>query len=452
MPALDPSGFQMSAVIVSGGKRYPLWLTPQGDSPGAMDELTSGMPILESVDIEMSLGLASKVTAQIAAPFDMGMRILESGVLRIGNVLEVQIGYPRIGRFMPWISSMMAQPSIKISPDEGLTATLNGEGGAFAALRGSRSSQYANTTYADIIRQLGESETYGFVVDLPDRSGGDDPLYQQRESVSQSNQSDWFFIQWITRASNCDCWLQPSREQAGRQVLKVARRRVSLGAAPRFTFVMRGKSDFDTLFPIFEWESNAEGIWLPPAATSVRSVEVNPDTLEVTELLATPQTTDVPATGEAVPADTGARVEDTMVRLTPPRDGETSGEMIYTSPRDPRGVEAVAEAHRTESSMRGGVEAQLTTIGIPDIFPNDMVGVANFGPFDGLYLIKKSTHRCSSSEWGMTLELLNNATTQDFLAEALRGFAPIVNEETTPVPSGDAEGGGLEIRPEVEGS
>jgi hypothetical protein len=78
-----------------------------------------------------------------------------------------------------------------------------------------------------------------------------------------------------------------------------------------------------------------------------------------------------------------------------------------------------------------------------------MVSIANFGILNSLYLVKKINHRLSSSEWTMTLELLNNATSRDFLAECVRGFAPVVNEQTPPTPAGDAEGGGTDVDPEI---
>ncbi len=449
MLVLDPSGFQMAAVIVAGGTRYPLWLTPQTDNPGAIDELTNGLPIVESVDIEIALGLNSKVTLTVAADYDIGMRIIESDLLRIGNVLEVQIGYPRLGRFTPWISSLMVQPSLRITPDEGFSATINGEGGAFAALRGSRSTQYQNTTYAEIIRQIGESDDYRFIVQLPEQNGSNDPLYRQRVSVSQSNQADWFFLQGLVRASNCDAWMEPSRDEPGRQVLAVHRRSTALGAAPRFTFVMRGNVDFDTTFPIMEFESNMEGIWLPGAGTSVRTTMVNPDTLETTDLIATPQTTDVPATGDAVPSDGGTRIEDTEVRLTPARADDVAGDFLYTGDRDHRGGADQIASHQTEGALRGSVQADITTIGIPDLFPGELVPIANFGIFNGLYLVEKVTHRCAPGEWTLSAHILNNATTTSFLIEALSGFPARVNEETAPLPTGDAVGGGTEVEPEA---
>jgi hypothetical protein len=448
MTAIDPSGFQISAIIVAGGRRYPLWLVPNGTESGLPDTFENGLPILESLDIETGLALNSKVTATLAAPFDLGLRILDSDLLRVGNVLEVQVGYARIGRFTPWISSMMTMPSVKISPDEGLSVTINGEGGAFAALRNSGSREYREKTYAQIIREICEGDNYNLIVTLPEQNGSEDPLYRTRERVSMANQSDWFFVQWITRSSNCDCWIAPSTDESGRQELIVARRSRTMGAAPRFTFRMRGLSDFETVFPILDWDSNAEGVWLPGSAVSIRTMSVNPDDLTVTELSTSSEESSVPSTGASVPSDGGARVEDVSVRLTPARTEDTAGAHLYVPDRDPRGTADVLAAHQTESALRGGVQADMSTIGIPDFFPGEILEVDGLGVFDALYLAEKVTHRVQPGEWTMQVHLLNNATTNSFLVETLSGFAAAVNEETAPASTGDATGGGTEVSPE----
>lgn len=451
MATLDPSGFQMAVVVIADGRRYNLWANPAGGSPvgdaggDAATGLPEGLPIVESLDIEMGLGLNSKVTINIAAPYELGMQILRTPLLRIGNVIEVQVGYPRAGRFMPWISAMAAQPSVTVSPTDGLTATINGEGGAFAALRNTRSVEYQNKSYADIITELAGNEDYNFIVQLPDQQAGDDPLYRTRERVSQANQSDWFFMQFITRSANCDAWVEPSADEAGRQNFVCRRRAESFGAAPRYTFVMRGQADFDRVWPIFDFSSNAEGVWLPGGATGVRVGGINPTDLTATTLLVTGETTDVPATADSVPSDGGARVEDTAVRLTTTRDDSTVGEHVYVSERDPRGAAEVAESTRTEAAGRGGIQATISSFGIPDLLPSEIIAIAELGVFDSLYQIQKVTHRLAPGEWTMSLDLINNAVATDFMALALQGFAPVVNTETAPVSAGDAEGGGTEV-------
>ena len=278
---------------------------------------------------------------------------------------------------------------------------------------------------------------------VPDSTGADDPLYLARERLSQSAQSDWFFIQYIVRAANCDAWLEPSSSSEGRQTLRVLRRETVLGSTPLFSFVMRGNADFEVYFPIFEFETQAEGVWLPGSATTIRTGELNPTTGSVTDLITSRDESTVPSAGPVVVAPGGAVVEDTAVRAAVAAEGDTAGEHIYVSERDPRTAVEVATAHLTESALRGGgIQATITTIGIPDLFPGTMVGVLGVGVFNGLYLVQKVTHRLSAEEWTMTLELINNATETAMLSDILRGFTPRHSDATSPEPAGDAVGGG----------
>ena len=116
---LDPSGFQISVevIIADTGERFPLWMRP-GESgvPETVRQVDRALgltgstpigdlPIVESVDITISRGLVMGVTIAIAAPFQLGLDLLETNLFVIGNTYEVRIGYPRLGRFLPWISS-----------------------------------------------------------------------------------------------------------------------------------------------------------------------------------------------------------------------------------------------------------------------------------------------------------------------------------------------------------
>jgi hypothetical protein len=464
MPVLDPSGFQMAVRIVTTDRQiYPLWMSAEGGATAGAtsttdagldgEALIAGLPCVESVDIEIGLGMNSKLTIAIATPFDLGLAVLASPLMREGNVIECQVGYPRIGRFMPWISVMAARPDARISPDEGFSATLNGEGGAFIALRGSRTAEYQNKSYVDMLREILTHEGYENIdLAVPDSDGPSDPLYQVRERLSQSAQSDWFFIQYIVRAANCDAWMEPSSSTDGRQTLRILRREAVLGSTPRFSFVMRGNADFEVYFPILEFETQAEGVWLPGAATTIRTGELNPTSGGALDRLTTRADSPVPAAGPVVAATGGATVEDTAVIAAVTAEGDVAGDHLYVSERDPRTAAEVATAHLTESSLRGGgIQATITTIGIPDLFPGQMVGVVGVGVFNGLYLVQKVTHRVSAEEWGMTMELINNATETAMLSDILRGFTPRTNDATPPEPAGDAASGGTTTVEPVEG-
>ena len=142
MSVIDPSGFQMNVrVRVSEEQIFNLWIggaegrSPAGaqtgasffSGPGVFDDL----PIVTSVEMEMGLGLNGKVSVGISATSDLGLALLESRLFIIGNVVEVQLGYPKIGLFTPWFGGIQAKPSIQWDPNEGLTATMNVEGAGF---------------------------------------------------------------------------------------------------------------------------------------------------------------------------------------------------------------------------------------------------------------------------------------------------------------------------------
>lgn len=456
MPVLDPSGFQMAVrIVTTEGDIYPLWMSQDGahlaDTLATVDAalgisgdfLITGLPCVESVDIEIGLGANSKLTVSIATPFDIGLAVLASPLMRIGNVIECQVGYPRIGRFLPWISAITARPDIRINADEGFSASINGEGGAFIALRATRTTEYRNASYVDVVQAILANEGYENIdLDVPESTGESDPLYITRERVSQAAQSDWFFVQYVVRAANCDAWIEPASGEEGRQKLKIVRREEVLGGTPRFSFVMRGNADFDVYFPIFEFETQAEGVWLPGAATSVRTGELNPTTGTVTSLVVTRSESQVPSTGPAVVAPGSTTVNDTGVALAVSTNEDTAGDHIYVSERDHRTPAAVATAHLTESALRGGgIRATVSSVGIPDLFPGQLVGIVGIGVFDGLYLVTKVTHRLSAEEWTMSLDLINNATETAMLSAVISGFTPRQNDATPPEPAGDAVGG-----------
>lgn len=428
--ALDPSGFQLSAVIrTTDGYSVNLWMKgSRGGLDGAVDDalnsvaaldgmlgggggstpqfMSMDLPYLESVDVDVSLGLSCRVSATIATPFDIGLQLLDTSLFQIGNLFEVQVGYPRSGRFTPWVSVMMAKPSIRISGDEGMSLTLNGDGGGFAALRGSSGKTYSGKSYREIVEEIADFHQWNTV--FPDES--DELLTKTRESVSQSHMTDWFFIQHIVRSAGCDAFLSPNED--GKRTLFVIRRKDALNKKPKVRLLMRGNPNFDTDFPILDFESEAEGVWLPGAAVVVKSQDIDPDDRRLVTAEATSETTREPSLGDAgVPSDGTATIEGERVQLVSSGgDEERSGEYLTTSARDPRGQQEIAQAHRDESMLRGGMNASITTYGLPELFPGEIVEVTGLGIFNSNYLITEMTWSANSSEFLSKLKCLNNAS------------------------------------------
>jgi hypothetical protein len=424
MNALDGGEAGLSAGIagVSGGGGN---LGGVGSGAGGGGSTLTGadlanldLPIVESAQIEMSLGLVGKVTLELATTYDLGLKLLDSPFFAIGNTIEVQIGYPRSKRFTPWVSAITSKPSLRVSPEEGLTATINGEGGAMAALRGVSGKTYTGMSYYLIIEEIAAEHDWDIelpgdpaVTQIAEIVGGDAPEFlKKRDVVSQGQVSDWFFIQNMCRSSGCNAYLGPSQEQ-GRWKLFVKQRKDAFAAEPRFKFVSRGQSDFEKSFPLLEFETEAEFVWLEGGSVKTSTNDINPDTKKTEPFDATAETSPDPALGESGSANSEKRkVESNTVQLTHTEGEGRTGEFLVVSSRDPKGPKAVAQSHRDELAIRGGVTATMMSFGIPELLPGDIVQADTLGVFNGLYGINALTHTANDSEWSMSLDVINNAS------------------------------------------
>lgn len=454
---LDPSGFQIAVVLRAGGDTFPLWMGGaiqdgstlyQGDD--ASDVLYDDIPIVESVQVDIGMGLIGKVTVEIAATYDLGLKLLESALFAIGSVLDVQIGYPRIGKFLPWFSTMTAKPSVNINPDDGLTATLNGEGGAFASARGGSSETFTGT-YASIIEAIANQESNGWNLDIPARAGAEDPLYVERESVSQGNRTDWMFVQYICRMANYDCWIMPDPDIQGANLLRLRRRADSMNGKPRYTFVSRGQCDFVNSFPILSFETSAEGVWLPPGARGNTVADVNIRTREVPpEETVRPEDTDVPVLpGDTTTGEGAEEADGTVVATEPvPRDARGVGRRVVHPTHSPESAVEILRTMATEGRQHGGLNATFSTIGIPDLFPGEVVKLVGLGIFSGNYVVESVSHSAAPGDWSMTVKLLGDGVDARGLETAISTLWDRYNQQEADEEE-EAGGGGTDIVPET---
>jgi hypothetical protein len=458
MTVFAPSGFQISVVLVTSDGRFPLWVggatIGKGEDSrnifrGEEIDLTD-LPIVESVEIELNLGLNGKLNVEIAAPFDLGMLLLESQLFTIGNAIEAQIGYPKLNMFTPWFSTMTAKPSLQISGSEGLTATLNGEGGAFGAIRSGAPTVYRNKSYADIINEIASDPSNNWLVNMPrEFSGSGSALHTKRSGVSQGNLSDWNLIQVLSRGASCDAYIAPPRSEDRQAVLHIIPRSDYLTMKPRYTFVLRGRCDFVNYFPIFDFESTAEGVWLPRGSGPLRYADINPDSREEEE-----ETNDHSEEqhigGDASPTSGSTQVDDITTSLVSARGvSGFAGRFLATSSRDSRGQQEVSRQEGEEEAMRGGLQLTISTIGIPDLFPGDVVYIANAGIFSGNYSIEGLTHRASGGDWSMTLKLLSNALSAEAIVQGLQDQWQNFNQEQPEVTTDAGSGIGSEVLPDL---
>lgn len=524
--AIDPSGFHIEVGIVwPNGQKVPLWMNGGSgfDASGAFAQLggeaasvvegaVGGMrggvgpvgppgaiagldlAIVESAEIEVSLGLVATITIQIAAPYDLGIILLEEGLFAIGLIYEVRIGYPGVARFTPVFRAVAQKPSIKISGDEGLTVTLNGSGGGMAATRGSSPEVHENLSYREIIEQIAVRHGWDLKVGAIGKEKNvivgaipgignvferrtESALDEKREKTSQENLDDWSFLQRMVRNAGCDAWLSPVRESNnGKPTLHIQLRKESMAATPSFRFMMRGNPDFQSSFPVLDLEAEAEFVWLPAAAVRVTSRDVNPDTGKTDESVATQESSGEPALGDAgVPSSAQKEVDGTKVQLVdadpekPPSGGlggavgdvasaagigasgggsggrDRTGQYLPISARDPRDAGQLVQAQRDEGAMRGGIGVNITSYAIPEMMPGEVVRVDGAGPFNTNYYVMKVKHTANATEWTMRLEMLNNSASKGFFDQGLTKDTKNKNSKEVPGSTGNSMSGGSDL-------
>jgi hypothetical protein len=442
--AFDPSGFQMKARLRTVSDVWDLWIGGGESESGA--SMFNGpakfkdVPIVSSIQMEINLGLTAKVTIGINATYEMGLALLDSQLFVIGNTVEVQIGYPRQGIFTPWYGGITAKPSIRISADEGLIATLNVEGGGFSSLRTSSNRQFRARSYLQIIQEIASLHAWN-VITFPsylDTVAGS-PMNEER-SISQGNFTDWRFIQTLCRSGQCDAFLQPDPNFAGKTALVIRER--GENPQPRLKLNARGQSDFLNTFPLFTFESDPVAAWLPRGSGNVRCADVDPDSRVESEVEVDQTTTSTPRTADATAASGGQNVGNQRVELRGEPGPNRLGERLLCSGRDPRGPDQVVASHSDEQQASAGFSATCSTFGIPYIFPGDFVQVINIGVLSGNFGVQGVTQRAEPGMWTTVLELKSNAIFSEQLVEILQDEVPITNsqeaEETPEVGSGAA--------------
>ncbi|MBW2168976.1 MAG: hypothetical protein JRG69_06915 [Deltaproteobacteria bacterium] len=491
MPVIDPSGFMISVKLVTArGAEFPLWMdgARASDRPGAesifLDSalVLQDLPIVTAVNIEMQRSYVCTCTVEISATYELGLALLESDLFIIGNVLEVKVGYPRIGLFLPVISTMAVKPSVAINPDDGLTATINGQGGTFAGMRGQTNRQWQNKSVADVLQELANLKQNLWTIDLPERripavavriatiaeAGGPvviapvDPLYSERGNISQTNKTDWREFTSLCRQVGCFAVVRPVNDEEGPLHVVVRRDSEASSEDPVYTVVARGQIDFmspNGRFPLLSFETEAEGMWLGAGTNRVTSNDLSPltgeqdpvdATIEQTSEEITPGTTGTPGPGAGMVGDVNVSVaaepEDGGDRMIP-----ASAASIERSPE-----EVVQQGNREESARGGGMSATVSIIGNPLAFPGERIRLENLGVFSGNYEINSMSHAVADGGWTTTMTLLRRGSVDtDHISELLRrAIVPDVSDQPPPDQSGieeDAQGGGDMVVEPVEG-
>lgn len=423
MPVIDPSGFHISAQLVTSRGVFPLRVggAQQGGQSfftGESGQDMLDLPVVERANIELNFGMGGNISVDVYAPFEISKAILNSELFRIGNLLQVQIGYPASGAFLPWFSGMTTKPSFRIDPSQGLTATITAVNGAFTAVRNSNPAVWEGSSYADIVTDIASRPYNNWRVELPEqtRTGSvpnrNDPLYRERGSISQSNRADWPFLYHLCRTASCELVLLYTNDQESRPTLQVRRRSDMLSGEPVYTFVMWGQVDFINRFPLFNFETSGEGVWMPRGNAPVRYGDWNPDTQEEIAGVVTQEDRTLARIDRLLEETLGSGVTDEALGTEITLSALADVGIFLPARGAESGYDAAegAAQEADEDSGRGGINASFSSIGLPFVYPGDLVRILGVGDFfDGNYLVEGITHEASAGEWTMNFKCLTNA-------------------------------------------
>lgn len=442
MPVVDPSGIQISvSVKTARGATFPLWMggARTSDKLGQGDSIFldanvqyRDLPIVTGVNIEMSMNYNATCTVELAATYELGLALLESELFIIGNVITVQVGYPRINLWLPRLSMMGVKPSVSINPDDGLTATLNGQGGIFASMRSQSSRQWQDTTVKDVIEAIANLKHNRWTVEFPSqgRRGNvpdqGDPLYIQRNNINQRGETDWAFVTRIVRAVGCRTVVRPIPDGGATRIVIVRDSDVAR-QDPVYTLVSRGQIDMvapNGRFPLLSFESEAEGVWLSSGSDRTTTSDISSTTGETTSAEATQETVadDAPnATTGSVGTGSGEVDDVNVAGRAAPEDGGDRHIPSPSSSTESTPEERVVQSTREESERGGGMNATVTTIGNPVAFPNDRIRIENLGLFSGNYEIEGMSHQVAEGDWTTTMKLIRRGSVMsEHISELLR--------------------------------
>ena len=462
---MDPFSILINAQIKTAeGKEYYLWdktyklseVIGSGEGIDSSEDLFN-LPVVESVSVELAMGMVGTINIEISTTFELGLQLLKSDLFKIGNYVQCRIGYANKGIFTPWFGGTTKQPSIAINSEEGLTASIQADSAGFAALRSITKDRDLTTgvSIKDIIDEF--AERYGMKIQYSTASEDgvqySDELEQAftqetireytvaRKNLSSGVLSDWSFVKWMLRCINIDIMSFAIEKDS---VLVLFDRRTLTSPRPSMTLVYRGPVDFKTRFPLTSFETEGVFVWMPQGAVSSSSSDVDPDTKETVshENDATQDESEAVG-GDALPAAGAVQSGGVQVAVRGVSDGERTEPV---SSRHPAGMSNVSSHANQEARHRGNMVANIEMVGQPLAITGTIVRVEGLGVFDGNYYINSLTHSAGSGEFNTTMQLVKNAQTAISLPRSLQELLDKVNNQV-PREEEESEGGGRTVEP-----
>lgn len=380
-----------------------------------------GFPFLTGVSVTLRFADVPTIEFSIDAPYEEGIRMLNSTMFHVGNTVEVVVGY---------VGGPLSQRFYGILQEGGMGLQINPDGvsGSVKANPLGRQAFYESTfggrpvpatdTIRDALVQAG-----GFkVIFTPDAEARLDQINAQggRPIWYDGIHTRWSLFQRMIEQTGCAYELTRDFDDDGKPTVLVSTREEIQAAAPRRRLVMRGAFDLHNgQYPMISY-SPQEHIKLftwarDPKAAGVAGSTIN-EAGEVVTVFQRPSDSEMQGGKEENPAPYG----DPEAKSSPLGDGEVEID-APASPFEgkrnsvPMLVEIDGKAHRAaiermlrsyvdEGRENDAIKASIVTVGIPDLKPGEIVEVDGVGAFfNGKYTVKEVVHTVHPGSYETTI-------------------------------------------------
>lgn len=447
------SPFLAAAIIDPLGNRWPLWLKQlvpeaQRTSRTGANLQVESIPYLSELSVKLDLAFAPVIKAVLTPPFAEGRKLLDSSIIEFGySRLEVQFGYaggaPAGVVLSNVFSGQLFEPDIQFGTD--ITITLNAQGdGGFDAATTASTKTYSGVTRRELIQTLasGPGGTRKLKVNTTEADADADVRARLdfAVDVTGGGYTNWFLIQLLARQVRC--WAVIVGDE-----LLLRPRNLLLSSAPTrvftyFDYPAGAIGPSTGVFPILSATSPAKAVYF---SGIVQKGLIVRDIASATGAVIA-SVIDDPAVSSGR-TGRGARALDIQHAssrgvITGPEPGTEDGRVLAPgAPDDPVAV-ATAEADHQEHTGSVGIRLELTTLGIPDLFPGEVFGVRGLGRrFDSVnYGIFEVTHTIGGSGYETQIMAESNIApyaTEDTILEP--DASGPVSPAAPPVQAGDTD-------------
>lgn len=399
-----------AVALVTETDRIPLFgnLTPkQADSAGGVHSLNH----VESVSVELTLGLLPKIQLTLAPPYEECTHILNSTLLELGDkYLEVQFGYLSRVDGSPVLTAVyrgrLELPDVQLGEDPSITLVAAGDVSGMA--RTESRGVFNRKTRREILETVARGKnpssprklTVSFTVVDTFPNAASHTLLNQPVSMVQGTATDLEFIRRV--AADCACKVAFDGENIILVPLSLRTERTPKHIL-RLYHISDGKLSPGE-YPLLSVTSPTKALYTGGALQLVLR-GVDSKTRKIEEVVVSDKSHPIPRTSATSAGDVSP---STPAAAGKPAPGKAPGSVMMHGGTQPKDQQRAANL-TAASAEDMAINLEVDTFGIPDIQPADIVSVRGLGVrYDRNYEVESLTHSWEDGEYRTHLKLLGN--------------------------------------------